>query len=238
MTFLAQPPRGSAPLAVAGLQAAQVQRSGGVGGQRRRRRARRADRARRHDRCEARRLDDRPSRARSSRPRPCELHHARKPPLNASPAPIVSTTSTATGATVDRRRAGRHDRRAGRARASAARPAGPWSSSARAASQRAARPDRQPGEVLLADLDEVGTSAARAPGARGRRRRASMTHGRQFGSTTTIVRPARRATTASSAAASGSSTRPSVPTCSAATSGGSAASAAAGVRPGAAVPAA
>ena len=44
-----------------------------------------------------------------------------------------------------------------------------------------------------------------------------MTHGRQLGSTTTIVRPARRATTASIAAASGSSTRPNVPTCRAAT---------------------
>ena len=45
-----------------------------------------------------------------------------------------------------------------------------------------------------------------------------MTHGRQLGSTTTIVRPASRPTTASSAAASGSRTSPSVPTCSAATS--------------------
>ena len=195
----------------------------------RRRGARRAHGARRDQAGERGRLDDARRGRELARGRARARHQARKPPPNASPAPIVSTTSTAR----------RRHRRPRRRRHHGA-PSAPRVSSATrrpGVEQRAGGVDRlragiEPGEVLLADLDDVACGRARARAARGRRRGRAMIAGRQFGSSMTSACPRRCSTTASSAVAIGSSTRPSVPTCRISTPAGSAASAASGVRPG------
>ena len=106
----------------------------------------------------------------SSRPKPCERHQARKPPPNASPAPIVSTTSTS-------RRGDRHVARPGHHLDAVA--AAREQHDARAGLQQ--HPRRrgraalrlEPGEVLLGDLDHVAARqhAPQAPAVGCRRRR-------------------------------------------------------------------
>ena len=107
-------------------------------------------------------------------------HRARKAPMNASPAPIVSTTSTRGAATATRRVGGDHQRALAAERDER-------DQRVRVAEQRARRVDRlgagiEPGQVLLADLDDVRArqQPAQPPAVRGGVARSCV--GRQFGS--------------------------------------------------------
>ena len=145
-----------------------------------------------------------PSRARSS--------GRGTPPPNASPAPTVSTTATA-GTGTSKAPGRGHDANIGAGRRSRATTAGPRSRSA-ARGLGGVGAGREIGEVVGADLDDVGAGDDRAadPVEVARRGRA-MTRGRQFGSSMTRVSPDRLpAMPAASADAIGSRTRPSVPT--------------------------
>ena len=89
-------------------------------------------------------------------PKPRECHQARKPPLNASPAPIVSTTSAGARGTATSSR-GVTTIAPSPPRVSATTIGPPLGSIARVASTGAA-PGIQPADVLLADLDQVGVA--------------------------------------------------------------------------------
>ena len=198
------------------LRANRLTAARGAAGRRRAgRRRRRRPRERR-----ARRARRTSMSASSSRAAPLATHHEMKPAVNASPAPIVSTTGTVS--TGDHRRT-RWRRRSScpRPRRSRARPA--WSQR----HQLAARPPGQPGEVLVARLDDVGSGQHAIEPGHVRRRDRRSPPGRQLRSTTTSTSRSLPATMRSIAVAIGSSTSPSPPVTRAAASGGSAAGAAA-----------
>ena len=90
--------------------------------------------------------------ARSARPSPRSDHQASQPPENASPAPIVSTTSTGGAGDLHLAVAGEHDRAVAAARQQDDRRP-PVEQRARGVDGGHAR--REPGEVVVGDLDDV-----------------------------------------------------------------------------------
>ena len=111
-----------------------------------------------------RRRPRRRGRRASSRPRPRSDQQASQPPQNASPAPIVSTTSTGGAATATSPTRGQRQRAVGAAVSSTT--AGPCVEQ-RPRGLAGRHAGGQPGEVLVGDLDDVGARAARARAARG-----------------------------------------------------------------------